>query len=77
MIRGTFVPGVHFEFFVPGFGQNFKKKSGNAHPSKKTVLSVKREVVMLSKPADFFFLELWGIAVLIRIVVAQITTELL
>ena len=30
--RRTFVPGVHFEFFVPNFGQNFEKKSGNAHP---------------------------------------------
>ena len=30
--RRTFVPGVHFEFFVPDFGQNFEKKFGNAHP---------------------------------------------
>ena len=41
--RRTSVPGLHFEFFVPDFGQNFEKKSGNAHPSKKTVLSVKQE----------------------------------
>ena len=28
----TFVPGVHFGFFAPDFGQNFEKKTGNAHP---------------------------------------------
>ena len=43
--RRTFVSGVHFEFFVPNFGQNFEKKSENAHPSKKrTVFSEKLEV---------------------------------
>ena len=41
--RRTFVPGVHFEFFVPNFGKSFKKKSGNAHPLlvKRNCLSSK------------------------------------
>ena len=43
--RRTFVPGMHFEFFVPNSGQNFEKKIRECTPLvKRSCLNNKREL---------------------------------